>query len=224
MQILKNIGWEIFEYLRRALTPFVVKLMFGMTMFVLLLIENTQLRMILMFVLFACDCMLTFVLYRSTGEQAYKMKQAGLLSREQRPVGSAGAQGKYRPCKEYRPYKGFVIAVVSCLAGIVLILVSALGGSLGARLALMFVYGWAYAPVASFYMIDTVSGGVDVIPLSSVWFTFILFGVYVIIATVGYILGGQKEKMRLFMLERSAQAVESGRNHRSVNDERERKR
>lgn len=223
MHILKKIGWEIIEYLRRALTPFIIKLMFGMTMFVLLLIENTQLRMILLFVLFACDCVLSFVLYRSAGEQAYKMKQAGILSREHRPVGSAGAQGMYRPCKEYRPYKGFVIAVVSCLAGIVLILVSALGGSLGARLALMFVYGWAYAPVASFYMIDSVSK-VDVIPLSSVWFTFILFGVYIVIATVGYILGGQREKLRLFMLERSAQAVESGKNHRSLNDEGERKR
>ena len=114
MHILKKIGWEILEYLRRALTPFVIKVMFGMTMFVLLLIENVQLRMVLMFVLLACDCVLSFVLFRSAGEQAYKMKQAGILSREQRPVGSAGAQGVYRPCKEYRPYKGFVIAAVSC--------------------------------------------------------------------------------------------------------------
>ena len=223
MHILKKIGWEILEYLRRALTPFVIKVMFGMTMFVLLLIENVQLRMVLMALLFACDCVLSFVLFRSAGEQAYKMKQAGILSREQRPVGSAGAQGVYRPCKEYRPYKGFVIAAVSCLVGIVLILVSALGNSLGARLALMLLYGWAYAPVASFYMIEAVSK-VDVIPLSSVWFTFILFGVYLIVAGMGYILGGQKEKMRLFMLERSAQAVESGKSRRSLNDEGERKR
>ena len=104
-----------------------------------------------------------------------------------------------------------------------MILVSALGNSLGARLALMLLYGWAYAPVASFYMIEAVSK-VDVIPLSSVWFTFILFGVYLIVAGVGYILGGQKEKMRLFMLERSAQAVESGKSRRSLNDEGERKR
>ncbi len=225
MKILKRIGWEILEYLRRAVTPFAIKMMFGMTMFVLLLIENTELRMILMFVLLVCDELLSFVLFRAIGEHAYKMKQAGLLGKENKPIGSAGALGVYRPSKEYRPYKGFVIAVVSCIPAIALMLATGLGGNLIARMALMLIYGWAYAPVVSFYMIGALGSAseVQMIPVSSVWFSFIIIGVYCILSAVAYILGGQKEKMRIFMLERSAQTIEKGR-RQNLDDAGERKR
>lgn len=224
MKLLKRIGWEVLEYLRRAVTPFVIKLMFGITMFVLLLIENTEIRMILMFVLLACDELLSFVLFRAIGEHAYKMKQAGLLSKQNKPVGAAGALGIYRPSKEYKPYKGFVIAVVSCIPAVAFMLATGVGGNLVARMALMLIYGWAYAPVVSFYMIGATGTAeeVQMIPVSSVWYSFIIIGVYCILAAVAYILGAQKEKLRVFMLERSAETIEKGRRQNFDDGERKR--
>ena len=205
MHILKKIGWEILEYLRRALTPFVIKVMFGMTMFVLLLIENVQLRMVLMFVLLACDCVLSFVLFRSAGEQAYKMKQAGILSREQRPVGSAGAQGVYRPCKEYRPYKGFIIGLCICLLPLVLILVGATTGNAGCRAALLFTSGWAYLPV----FVCLIAGNPDVtVPAETLWWGLIIVGVILVLCGVAYILGARVEKRRQDALERRSETIE----------------
>ena len=211
MQTLKKIGWEVLEYVRRALAPFFIKLMFGMTMVAVLLIENIELRTILVVLLMAADGVLSFVLMRSTGEQAYKMRIAGQLRRENKPTGSAETAGSYRPCKEYRVYKGVVIGLVASLVAIVLIIVSGTTASAGARVALMFACGWAYVPVAAVYMIILSSTGMEVIPVSSVWFSFILVAIFVVLCEVGYIMGGNKEKLRQYMLERSMQTVERGK-------------
>ena len=131
MNVFKTACAEVLEYLRRAVTPFFIKLMFGMTMLAVLLITNDVLRTILTAVLFAGDIVLTYVLLRSSGETACKMKEAGRLLRENKPVGSAEHAGGYKPCKEYAPYKGFVIGAVVSLPAIVLIVVGALTGSAG---------------------------------------------------------------------------------------------
>lgn len=68
MNVFKTACAEVFEYLRRAVTPFFIKLMFGMTMLAVLLITNDVLRTILTAVLFAGDIVLTYVLLRSSGK------------------------------------------------------------------------------------------------------------------------------------------------------------
>ena len=60
MKAIGKIMWEILEYLRRAATPFFLDLMFGMTMLAVSVIENPELRLILMFVLVAADGILIF--------------------------------------------------------------------------------------------------------------------------------------------------------------------
>lgn len=214
MQTLKNIGWEILDLIRRGFTPFFIKMMFGMTMLAVLFIENISLRIILVLLLLGADGVLTFMLVRSTGEQAYKMKVAGQLRRENKPIGAENA-GSYRPCKEYRGYKGFAIGFVAGLVAIVLIIVSGVTGSTGARIALMFACGWAYVPVAAVYMIILSSTGMEVIPVSSVWYALILVGVLIVICGIAYIVGGNKEKLRQFMLERSTQTIEKGKSARA---------
>ena len=39
-KILSSIGWDLVEYLRRAATPFLLKLMFGMTMLACVMIKS----------------------------------------------------------------------------------------------------------------------------------------------------------------------------------------
>ena len=85
MNVFKTACAEVLEYLRRAVTPFFIKLMFGMTMLAVLLITNDVLRTILTAVLFAGDIVLTYVLLRSSGETACKMKEAGGVPREKQP-------------------------------------------------------------------------------------------------------------------------------------------
>ena len=46
-QILSRIGWEIVEYLRRMATPFILNLMFGITMLAVMAIEIAALQAIL---------------------------------------------------------------------------------------------------------------------------------------------------------------------------------
>ena len=211
VKFIKKIGWEILEYIRRCLTPFFIKLMFGMTMLAILFIENVGVRIILMIVIMACDWLLSFVIMRSVGEQAYKMKVTGALLRANKPTGGVGANGIYRPCKEYRGYKGFLIGFIVCLAAIVLILVAYFSESAGVKAALLFIYGWAYAPVVIVYMIAMGTDGTEIIPSTSALYTLILIGIFLAISTVAYILGGNKEKLRQYMLERNTKAIEAGK-------------
>ena len=127
MKAIGKIMWEILEYLRRAATPFFLDLMFGMTMLAVSVIENPELRLIL-------------------------MKVTGQLIRENRPTGSSDS-GTYRPCKEYRWYKGTVIGLTVCIIPIILVLVGALGENTGARVTLMLMCGWCYMPPFSIYQV-----------------------------------------------------------------------
>lgn len=222
MNLIKEIGSQVLEYLRRAVTPFFIKLMFGMTMLAVLLINNDALRTILMAVLFLGDNVLTYVLMRSAGENAYKMKNVGRLMRENKPVGSAEHAGAYRRAKEYAPYKGFVIGAVVSIFAIIFIIIGALTGSTGARLALMFVSGWAFLPVFSiYYMVaewvpneegELVMAAMDP---SWLWWGLVLVAICIILCGIAYIHGGRREKLRQFMLERRTQTVEAGKKKRA---------
>ena len=155
--IVKRIGWEIVEYARRAISPFFIKMMSGLTMLAISLIQNSALAICLMAVMLIIDGLLSFILIRTTGESAYKMKVVGQLKRENKPTGvNTSSIGTYRPCKEYRPYKGVTIGIAVSLIPIILILVGAIGNNTGARVALMIVSGWVYMPV--YVIISAVKG------------------------------------------------------------------
>lgn len=212
---MKGIGkimWSILEYLRRAATPFFINLMFGMTMLAVSAIGNAELKLILMFVLVAGDCALMFILMRGTGEAAYKMKVTGQLIRENRPAGTSANAGTYRPCKEYRWYKGTVIGLTVCAVPIVLVLVGALGQNTGARIALMLLCGWCYLPPFSIYQVafSNVEDIVAAYGFSSMWWSFILIGVQLVLIIVGYAMGGSREKVRQYVLAMQTESIEDG--------------
>ncbi len=222
MNVFKTACAEVFEYLRRAVTPFFIKLMFGMTMLAVLLITNDVLRTILTAVLFAGDIVLTYVLLRSSGETACKMKETGRLLRENKPVGSAEHAGGYKPCKEYAPYKGFVIGAVVSLPAIVLIVVGALTGSAGVRMGLVFSSGWAFLPVfAVYYLVGEKIPNEDgemvlaAIDANWLWWGMILVAICIAVCGIAYIHGGRRERLRQFMLERRTQSVEEGKKKHS---------
>ena len=98
-KILSSIGWDLVEYLRRAATPFLLKLMFGMTMLACVMIKNTELRITILALLFLADGFVSFILLRSMGEGAYKMNVVGRLRKENKPLNATINAGKYHPSK-----------------------------------------------------------------------------------------------------------------------------
>ena len=209
---MKNFLWNIVEYLRRAATPFFISLMFGMTMLAVSVIENPELKFILLAVLVAGNGILVFVLTRSVGEAAYKMKVTGQLIRENRPTGNAQTSGVYRPCKEYRWYKGTVIGLAVCAIPIILVLVGALGENTGARIVLMLLCGWCYLPPFSIYQVAFGSEAAQVqsYMYSSMWWSFVLIGVQFILVVVGYAVGAGREKTRQYVLSMQTESIEAG--------------
>lgn len=214
MKVFKRVAWEILEYLRRAAVPFFISLMFGMTMLAITVVENAELKLILMFVTMAGDSVLSFVLMRSIGENAYKMKVTGQLIREKRPTGSSGGDGTYRPCKEYRWYKGTVIGLVICVIPAILVLVGALGENTAARITLMFLCGWCYLPVFSIYQVAfsgmETEAFVSNFGFSSMWWSFLLLAIRLALVIVGYAIGASREKVRQYVMAMQTESVEEG--------------
>ncbi len=213
MKTIGKIMWSILEYLRRAATPFFISLMFGMTMLAVSSIENPELKIILMFLLVAGDGVLVFVLLRVMGENAYKMKTTGQMIRENRPTGSADSS-TYRPCKEYRWYKGAVIGLLVCAIPAVLVLVSALGENLVARVVLMLLCGWCYLPVFAIYQVAFSGMEADALVaaygFSSLWWSFVLLGAYLAVMIVGYAVGASREKTRQYIMAMQTESIEEG--------------
>ena len=66
-------GWEVLEHLRRMATPFVLNLMFGMTMVAILAIGVRALEIVLTVLFFAGCCFAAFIYFRAAGEAAFSV-------------------------------------------------------------------------------------------------------------------------------------------------------
>lgn len=212
MKVIGRILWEIAEYLRRAVVPFFISLMFGMTMLAVSTITIVELKLILMALLVVGDAMLIFILMRSAGEAAYKMKVTGQLIRENRPAGASAGTGTYRPCKEYRWYKGTVIAIVVNALPVILTLVGVLGENVGARMVLMLLCGWCYLPPFSIYQVAFGTGEEQIAAYMypSMWWSFLLIAVHIAVIIVGYAMGGSREKTRQYIMAMQTESIEEG--------------
>lgn len=204
-QKLAAFGWQIVEYLRRTATPFIINLLYGMTMLAASAINEDTVRILLVFLLLGATGFTDFIFMRGAGEIAYKMKVTGERKRANMPVSQDNRIGSYRPAKEYRPYKGFIIGLCICLLPLVLILVGATTGNAGCRAALLFTSGWAYLPV----FVCLIAGNPDVtVPAETLWWGLIIVGVILVLCGVAYILGGRVEKRRQDALERRSETIE----------------
>ncbi len=196
----RSIMGSVFEYIKRAATPFLLNLMFGLTMFAVALIDITALKIALMAVLLACTLLSNFIFSRSAGELAYKAKVAGELKRQGLPAGMTfGGKKAYSPYKEYAPYKGFVIALVSELPAIVLLVIIGITNSGTVKLALWIAAGWSIIPVMAISM------------NASYYFGFLLCAVFAAVGGVAYIIGGGREKLRQFALARRTQQIDAAK-------------
>ena len=204
-QKLAGFGWLIVEYLRRTVTPFIINLLYGMTMLAASAINQDTVRILLVFLLLGATVFTDFIFMRGAGEIAYKMKITGEHKRANMPVSQDSRIGTYRPSKEYRVYRGFIIGLFICLLPLVLILVGALTGNAGCRAALLFTSGWAYLPI----FVCLIAGNPDItVPASSLLWGLIIVGVLLITCGVAYILGGRVEKRRQDALERRSETIE----------------
>lgn len=226
-QKLSRIGWELLEYLRRMVTPFILNLMFGITMLAVLAIGIPALEGVLMVLLFAGCCAAGLMYMRAAGETAYKMKEIGAARRGE-AAGDAEenvttAHGKYRPSKEYRPYKGVVIALFVCLMPLILIFVGALANNAAARVTMTFACGWAYDPVL--WLGRLVGGELGSAAMNSLmWWGLILIAVYIGLCALGYELGANRERRRRAMLEERSERIEEQKQARLERIEEQRQR
>lgn len=204
--IFANAGWQVLEYLRRALTPFVINLLYGMTMLAVSAIGNDGIAIALTLLLLVATLFTDFIFMRAAGEIAYKMKLTGEAKRANRPVNAEKDLGTYRPSKEYAPYKGFVIGLVVALIPLILLLVGGLTDSTGCRTAVIFVAGWSYLPVFRFCAL----GKADdyIVPNDSLLWGLIILAVVLVVCGVAYIVGGRKEQRRRYLLELRSETIE----------------
>ena len=212
-QFFQNVGWSILEYLRRALTPFVIDLLYGMTMLAVSAIGIEELAIALTVALLGVMLFTNFVFMRSAGEIAYKMKLTGAARRQGMPVNADKSLGTYREAKEYRPYKGFCVGVLIGVIPLVLILTAALAGSAGSRMALVFVAGWAYLPVFVIATVGSADGSVAAITL--LW-GLIILAVNVVVCGIAYITGGAKERANRAMLDKRSEVIEEQKRAREA--------
>ena len=194
---------SILEYLRRSATPFFLNLMFGMTLFAIAAITNTEMRVILTVLIAVLTYFTDFMLIRSMGELAYKMKTAGERRRAGQPSGMSekGVEG-YKYAKEYRPYKGFVIGAVVSLVPIVFIIGDVCTQSAGARLVYGMIAGWAFFPVFNLHT------------EADILFSLIPCAVMIIVSGIAYIVGSGREKLRQFALEQREAEIEKAKGAR----------
>lgn len=215
----KTIGWEVIEYLRCSVAPFFLKLMSGLTMLAISLIQNSALAICLMVVMMGIDGLISFILIRGMGETAYKMKVVGQLRKENKPSNANASLGKYRPCKEYKTYKGIILGLTVSLLPLLLIVIGAIGNNPGARAVLMIVSGWAYMPV--YVVVSAIKGPIPEdyegiwIGNETLWFGLILIAAFVVISAIAYIAGGNREKVRQYMLTRRTASVDRAMQQRA---------
>ena len=155
---LAAFGWQIVEYLRRMVTPFIINLLYGMTMLAASSIQEDAIRIILVLVLLGATGFTDFIFMRGAGEIAYKMRVVGERKRANLPVSQDSRIGVYRKSKEYAAYRGFVIGLFICILPILCIVIGAAAGADVCRTILMFTAGWAYIPVFVFQIAGK-SGG-----------------------------------------------------------------
>ena len=185
----------ILEYVRRSGTLLLLNFMFGITMFLVFAIENTALRCAIIYLIAAAMFVLDFFIVRSMGEQDFKMSVIGAAKRKNKPSGIPEGKSVYHISKEYRIYKGFLIALITVALAILLIVIAQGSESAGTRLALLVLYGWIAMPVL------TVSAS------ANLYFCLIVAGISVAYFGIVYIIGGEKGRLQHYVLLKKTNAI-----------------
>lgn len=192
MTVLKYIWY----YLKNAGTIIVINFLFGITMFLVFAIENVIARNALVFVMLAALFVLDFFIMRSAGEQDFAMRVIGDAKRKNNSTGkTTTGKSTYHKSKEYKPYKGFLIGCFVNVIGAVLTLIAIFTGSTEVLLAQMVVFGWQCFPIRA---IST---------KASLFLSFIVIGVSVIVIAISYIVGGEKGRLQHYLLLKKTNAI-----------------
>ena len=208
---LAAFGWQIVEYLRRMVTPFIINLLYGMTMLAASSIQEDAIRIILVLVLLGATGFTDFIFMRGAGEIAYKMRVVGERKRANLPVSQDSRIGVYRKSKEYAAYRGFVIGLFICILPILCIVIGAAAGADVCRTILMFTAGWAYIPVFVFQIAGKSGGD---LPFASMWWGLLIVAAIWAVCGIAYILGARVERNRQSELERRSETIEEQKRSR----------
>ena len=181
-------------YLKQGIFPFVYQLFMAMIAFGILAInELIWLKIILAVLNIALYLFIVAVVAYKEGQQALKVQMSNDL--ERREIIRTGEDRPLKLHEEYKPWKGFVFGLISCIPVLFFLLLhtivynatgSYMGfGAIAGLIALMFFI---------FFRLDVSNAGTEtaVIP----WYTYygVLIALPILMLTMGiaYILGAKK--------------------------------
>lgn len=176
-------------YLKNAVLPFVYLFFMAITAFGILAIQNDSLVW-LKYVLLALNLGLYLFIVAA---YAYKLGQDALKTRNSNDLERKHMvlTGELRPLKEneeYKPHKGFIIGLTSCVPLIILMIIHTImilcGGGNGFGVAASMVYLAFYA----FFRV----GGAEAPSPATFYFTLIALPVIVATCGIAYYLGAKK--------------------------------
>ncbi|MDE6868910.1 MAG: hypothetical protein K2J83_07220 [Clostridia bacterium] len=135
---------------------------------------------------------------RQNGIVAYRRT---VQNNKKREAGSSDARAVLH-VGEYALYKGFIIALISCVPFIIFQIINAAAPNKPCEFVLMYAFGWAWFP---FGLINR--GGANL----SEWLNLIWITVPIAIHAVAYLLGARKEKKKQLLVAK-AQELKGKRN------------
>ncbi len=190
-QRTKKVLLELKDLLAGAAFPFMLQLVFSAS--VILFASYTEelglsIAALVFGELLLCGAYIIFgrqngiVAYRRT-VQNNKKREAG--SSEPRAVLAVG---------EYAVYKGFVIALISCLPFIIFQIINAAAPNKPCEFALMYAFGWAWYP---FELINLSGANV------SEWLNLIWIVLPVAVHVIAYFLGARRERKKQLLIAKA---------------------
>lgn len=191
-------------YISKSFFAIVYSFFSALTSFVILFIENlTWLKAVLLAVNLGLYIYVVTAVAFQDGQAALKVRIANDL--ERREIIRTGEDRPLKLSEEFKPWKGYVIGLLSCAPLIILMVVHAILTSVDpTKTGAGAIAGFLYMAVFAFFrmdsiqvtdindaMVDTIQKNTTLEPSIFYW-TLLIVPVLIICIGVGYYLGGRK--------------------------------
>ncbi len=177
-------------YLKNAILPFIYLFFMAITAFGILMIKDlVWLKVILCILNLSLYCVIVFVYAFKLGQDGIKVRTANDL--ERRNIVLTGEARPLKLSEEYKPYKGFIIGLMTCAPLLLLLVAHTIMFLCGGGNIFGVISSFIYLMVYAFFRLGET-------PVTPYVFYWTLFAVLIITVVVGvaYILGARKIELQ----------------------------
>ncbi|MDE7264807.1 MAG: hypothetical protein K2N52_00845 [Clostridia bacterium] len=195
----KKLLLELKDLLVGAAFPFMLQLIFSASVILFASYSDEMGISIAALVFGEVLLIVAYIIFgRQNGIVAYRRT---VQNNKKREAGSGDVRAVLH-VGEYAVYKGFVIALISCVPFIIFQIINAAAPNKPCEFVLMYAFGWAWFP---FELINLSGANI------SEWLNFVWIVVPVAVHAVAYFLGAGKEKKKQLLVAK-AQELKGKRN------------